>query len=413
MTTADQTVDAAPLIAVIAFLALLATFAWTLFDFRSDVELWARRDLGLRAQLAADALRAPLATQNIRRIGEIGQDLKNRHDLLLTVYSPQGGVFYRVAARAESDVSEAVMSGEYRIELGRSKKSVFLPFYEALVGFALAALVGIVGMFVVFFALYRQRVRIREMAKVEKFRSDFIADVSHEIKTPLTGILGAVEMLGESEKAIGEGEEGGGGDGVRAKLLAMITKESKRLQALVQEILDLARLEREGEKLKRVETDLAALVADVAQRYGVVARADAAPRLQTVFASCDPQLVEQALSNLVENAKRHSGSTDITLTLAAPDPSGLVRLTVEDRGIGIPAEHIPRIFERFHRVDPARAAESGGAGLGLSIVRRIARLHGGDVTCENVLPHGARFTLTLPCAITRGTCACNSRHSTR
>ena len=88
MTTADQTVDAAPLIAVIAFLALLATFAWTLFDFRSDVELWARRDLGLRARLAADALRAPLATQNIRRIGEIGQDLKNRHDLLLTVYSP-------------------------------------------------------------------------------------------------------------------------------------------------------------------------------------------------------------------------------------------------------------------------------------------------------------------------------------
>ena len=413
MTTADQTVDAAPLIAVLAFLALLATFAWTLFDFRSDVELWARRDLGLRARLAADALRAPLATQNIRRIGEIGQDLKNRHDLLLTVYSPQGGVFYRVAARAESDVSEAVMSGEYRIELGRPKKSVFLPFYEALVGFALAAVVGIVGMFVVFFALYRQRVRIREMAKVEKFRSDFIADVSHEIKTPLTGILGAVEMLGESEKAIGEGEEGGGGDGVRAKLLAMITKESKRLQALVQEILDLARLEREGEKLNRVETDLAALVADVAQRYGVEARADAAPRLQTVFASCDPQLVEQALSNLVENAKRHSGSTDITLTLAAPDPSGLVRLIVEDRGIGIPAEHIPRIFERFHRVDPARAAESGGAGLGLSIVRRIARLHGGDVTCENVLPHGARFTLTLPSAIAQGTCACNSRQSTR
>jgi signal transduction histidine kinase len=113
----------------------------------------------------------------------------------------------------------------------------------------------------------------------------------------------------------------------------------------------------------------------------------------------DPQLIEQALSNLVENAQRHSGSTDIAVSLVPSVAKGPVRLIVEDHGVGIPPEHLPQIFERFHRVDPARAAESGGAGLGLSIVRRIARLHGGDVTCENAVPHGARFTLTLPTSV--------------
>lgn len=173
----------------------------------------------------------------------------------------------------------------------------------------------------------------------------------------------------------------------------MIGKESKRLNALVQEILDLARLEREGEKLNDVETDLAALIADLAAKYRTVrALAD-----RPVKVRCDPVLIERAIANLVENAMRHSGSDDITLSLVPPSSPGAgVRIVVEDKGIGIPPEHLNRIFERFHRVDPARAAESGGAGLGLAIVRRIARLHGGDVACENVVPHGARFTISIP-----------------
>ena len=112
-------------------------------------------------------------------------------------------------------------------------------------------------------------------------------------------------------------------------------------------------------------------------------------------ATCDAQLVSQALSNLVENAQRHSGSNEIAVVCGAD--AKRVRLAVEDHGVGIPPGEAGRIFERFHRVDPARAAETGGAGLGLAIVRRIARLHGGDVSYSPVSPRGSRFELSIPC----------------
>ena len=112
------------------------------------------------------------------------------------------------------------------------------------------------------------------------------------------------------------------------------------------------------------------------------------------MATCDPQLVEQAVANLVENAVRHSGSDDIRVSLACA--GGMAEISVEDRGVGVPPEQAERIFERFHRVDPARAAETGGAGLGLAIVRRIARLHGGEARCTPARPRGARFTISIP-----------------
>jgi len=106
---------------------------------------------------------------------------------------------------------------------------------------------------------------------------------------------------------------------------------------------------------------------------------------------CDPQLVQQAVSNLIENAIRHSGSKDVIVSLSAC--GGEARVAVEDHGIGIPPDERERVFERFHRVDAARAAGSGGAGLGLSIVRGIARLHGGEVSLEPASPSGCRFVL--------------------
>jgi len=247
-----------------------------------------------------------------------------------------------------------------------------MPFLGALAVVVLAGLVGVAALGVVFFVLYRQRVRIRELAKTERFRRDFIADVSHEIKTPLTGILGAVDML-ESD----------------SPLVPLIKKESVRLNGLVQSILDLARLEREGDVLNLGEVDLADLVRDVASRYPCVCRAES-----PCVAVCDAQLVSQAVSNLVSNAVRHSGSDDISVSLERSGDNALI--VVEDHGAGIPPKEAERVFERFHRVDPARAAETGGAGLGLAIVRRIARLHGGDVTLAAAKPHGCRFTLSIP-----------------
>ena len=252
-------------------------------------------------------------------------------------------------------------------------------------GVIFAALVGALGMFVVFFALYRQRVRIRELARLERYRREFVADVSHEIKTPLTGILGAAEMIGAAN------------DSARPRLAAMIAKESKRLNALVQQILDLARLDREGVAPERARTDLAGLVREVLEER----RAEAESRgVELVFrgngevlADCDATLVAEAVSNLVGNAIRHSGSPKVEVACAATAHGA--EIAVEDHGVGIPPEHIERVFERFYRVDPARAAESGGAGLGLAIVRRIARLHGGDVRLELVSPHGCRFVFAL------------------
>ena len=366
----------------LAFLGTLLVFGWLLVRFWFDIGTWARRDLRSQAELAAENLYEPLQTQNFRKLTEFHQALEKK-DMILRVRSAQGGWIFHGGYKGAS-VEEYVPCGDFQVGVAIPESRVYAPFYEALVGFILAVLVGVLGMFAVFFVLYRQRVRIRELAKLEKFRREFIADVSHEIKTPLSGILGAVDLLGEA-KGEGEVEQ-------RNVLVSLIKKESKRLNGLVQSILDLARLEREGDALNLVEADLCELVREQAETFKVEFRGGdvSSPRL---LVRCDPQLIEQAVSNLIGNAVRHSGSEEIRVTVER-DGKG-ARIVVEDHGIGIPPEHAARIFERFHRVDPARSAETGGAGLGLAIVRRIARLHGGDVVFSPVNPQGSRFTLSL------------------
>lgn len=370
-------------LAAVAFLGALAVFGWLLNCFWIDIGAWARRDLRSQAELAADSLREPLASQNFRALTGLHTSLEAK-GLILRVRSANGGWIFHGGYKGAT-VEEYVPCGEYSVGVAIREEQVYAPFYEALVGFVLAALIGVLGMFVVFFILYRQRVRIRELAKLEKFRREFIADVSHEIKTPLTGILGAVDMLEGMEV---EKKGGGGQWGV---LLALIRKESKRLNGLVQSILDLARLEREGDVLDVAGFDLEEMLKELAAKYGV--RYDGSDKSENLVVG-DAALILQAVSNLVENAKRHSGTEDIALSLTWLD--GWAHVIVEDHGVGIPPEHAARIFERFHRVDPARAAETGGAGLGLAIVRRIARLHGGEVALTSAKPRGCRFDFSIP-----------------
>ena len=370
-------------LAAVAFLGALAVFGWLLNCFWIDIGTWARRDLRSQAELAADSLREPLASQNFRALTGLHTSLEAK-GLILRVRSANGGWIFHGGYKGAT-VEEYVPCGEYSVGVAIREEQVYAPFYEALVGFVLAALIGVLGMFVVFFILYRQRVRIRELAKLEKFRREFIADVSHEIKTPLTGILGAVDMLEGMEV---EKKDGGGQWGV---LLSLIRKESKRLNGLVQSILDLARLEREGDVLDVAGFDLEEMLKELAAKYGV--RYDGSDKSENLVVG-DAALILQAVSNLVENAKRHSGTEDIALSLTWLD--GWAHVIVEDHGVGIPPEHAARIFERFHRVDPARAAETGGAGLGLAIVRRIARLHGGEVALTSAKPRGCRFDFSIP-----------------
>ena len=370
-------------LAAVAFLGALAVFGWWLNCFWIDIGTWARRDLRSQAELAAGSLREPLASQHFRALTGLHTSLEAK-GLILRVRSANGGWIFHGGYKGAT-VEEYVPCGEYSVGVAIREEQVYAPFYEALVGFVLAALVGVPGLFVVFFILYRQRVRIRELAKLEKFRREFIADVSHEIKTPLTGILGAVDMLEGMEV---EKKDGGGQWGV---LLALIRKESKRLNGLVQSILDLARLEREGDVLDVAGFDLEEMLKELAAKYGV--RYDGSDKSENLVVG-DAALILQAVSNLVENAKRHSGTEDIALSLTWLD--GWAHVIVEDHGVGIPPEHAARIFERFHRVDPARAAETGGAGLGLAIVRRIARLHGGEVALTPAKPRGCRFDFSIP-----------------
>ena len=373
----------ATVVAAAAFAAVIAAFAAQVVSFGRDVERWARRDLKTQAELTAAGLAAPLRTQDFRRLREVAAALELK-GLVLRVRSPGGGVLYD-GGRGEPMLEESAEAGEHSVAVAIRREQVFEPFRRAVALFALAALVGVLGMFVVFFALYRQRVRIRELARLERYRREFVADVSHEIKTPLTGILGAAEMIGEAD------------DSSRPRLAAMIAKESKRLNALVQQILDLARLDREGAAPERARTDLAGLVREVLEERRAEAESCGVELVfrgnGEVFADCDANLVAEAVSNLVGNAIRHSCSPKVEVACAATARGA--EIAVEDHGVGIPPEHAERVFERFHRVDPARAAESGGAGLGLAIVRRIARLHGGDVRLEPVSPHGCRFVLGL------------------
>ena len=372
-------------LAAVALIAVAAAFVYELLSYQTAVVGWAKGDLESRARLAAASLAEPLRTQNMRELHRLGDEFIS-NGMRLRVTGVHGGIGMVFDTHRDADkgylFSGRHASGDHDVILGLPLSRVTAPFRRAVLGFALAGLVGVAGVLLFFFVTYRQRVRIRELAKLEKFRREFIADVSHEIKTPLSGILGAVDLLGEVKV---EGEQ-------RKVLLSLIRKESRRLNGLVQSILDLARLEREGDVLNLAETDLDELVRGLAEKFKVEFRGGdvSSPRF---LVRCDPQLIEQAVSNLIGNAVRHSGSEEILVTVEGNEK--MARVVVEDHGVGIPPEHAARIFERFHRVDPARAAETGGAGLGLAIVRRIARLHGGDVVFSPVHPQGAKFTLAF------------------
>jgi len=380
----------APASVAIGLAGFIATFVIEQDAFKNAVVGWAERDLKVRTQLAASTLRDPLATSDFRRLHEFSDECES-DGVRLVVLSGSRGVFFdslRSGTTGPASMYETAPCGEFQVRLGLPLERVLAPFNRAKTGFILAGFVGAAGVLLVFFFTYRQSVRIRELARLERFRRDFIADVSHEVKTPLTGILGAVDLLGDCAEER------------RGELLEMVRRESVRLNDLAQNILDLARLEREDQVLEKAE----ALPTDIVQEAldGLLQKASAAGvSLENRVSSsagerpilCDPRLVSQALSNLVENAIRHSGSPDVVVSLE--DSRREVRFVVEDHGKGIPAEHAKRVFERFHRVDPARSAV-GGAGLGLAIVRRIARLHGGDIALFGASPRGCRFVLTIP-----------------
>ncbi len=230
--------------------------------------------------------------------------------------------------------------------------------------------------------------------RLEQVRRDFVANVSHELRTPLTIVGGYAETLvDDSDMPIGN----------RQAFLQTILSNTRRMQRIVDDLLDLSRIESGGWRPNPVWSRIPDVVADVmlavkpaAAAKAVVVRADIAADAEEVLA--DPTALRQVLGNLVENAVRHTAEG--TVKVVARRDGETITLAVTDTGIGIPADHLPRIFERFYRVDPARSREQGGTGLGLAIVRHLVEAHGGNVTAESEAGVGTTITTTWPVPVT-------------
>ncbi|MCB0907893.1 MAG: two-component sensor histidine kinase [Nocardioidaceae bacterium] len=230
--------------------------------------------------------------------------------------------------------------------------------------------------------------RTRER-RLEAVRRDFVANVSHELKTP----VGAVQLLAEASR--------GAADDPQAveKFSKRILKETKRLSRLVQQIIDLSRLQGDDPLESPMTVSIDKVVEAAVDTSFIDAEARAIEMTVQGEAglevSGNEEQVTAAVSNLVANAVAYSpeGSSVTVQTSSTPNE---VNIAVIDKGIGIPAREIDRIFERFYRVDPARHRSTGGTGLGLSIVKHIAATHGGDVTVWSVEGQGSTFTLVLP-----------------
>ncbi len=235
---------------------------------------------------------------------------------------------------------------------------------------------------------------VDELRAAERMRRDLVGNISHDLRSPLTAVQGSLETLALKDGQLTPPE--------RQRFLAVGLRNTASLKRLVEELFELARLDARQVTVKAEQVQIAELAQDVvlklaprAQEAGVTVTVR--PRGDVTFVSCDVGMIERVLTNLVDNALRHTpagGSVRLDL-----DPAqGGVRITVSDTGEGIAAEDLPHVFERFYRADRSRGRASGGAGLGLAIARHIVELHGGCLSVESAPGEGARFSFVLPAA---------------
>lgn len=233
---------------------------------------------------------------------------------------------------------------------------------------------------------------VTQLRRLENMRQDFVANVSHEIKTPLTAIKGFVETLLQGKVDNTEESE---------RFLGIIQKHVDRLNSIVEDLLTLSRIEQED---KRQELNFQQVkINDIFQAVIQLYRPKADERQIRIDLDCkkdttglfDPALIEQAIANLLDNALKYSKPQSTVLLKSHQENSNVV-ISVQDHGSGIAQKHLPRLFERFYRVDKARSRKEGGTGLGLAIVKHIAQAHGGHVAVESKLGEGSCFRIHLP-----------------
>lgn len=230
---------------------------------------------------------------------------------------------------------------------------------------------------------------LTETERVEKTRRDFIANVSHELRTPLTSIQGYTETLLDTTSDNGHVHE----------FLEIVRKNAARMSRLTEDLLTLARVE-SGETRFEVEPATPAeLLEDAMESFLEIGRSQGIElsigELVPTPVNADREAIHQVFSNLIENAMKYAASGG-SIVLGARASERGVEFYVRDFGPGIPSEHLPRLFERFYRVDKARSRESGGTGLGLAIAKHIVLAHSGTIRAESELNHGSVFLFTLP-----------------
>lgn len=238
-------------------------------------------------------------------------------------------------------------------------------------------------------------VDVTEFRRLEIVRRDFVANVSHELKTPLTSIRGYAETLLSDEELPAQS---------RNQFLSIIQKNTYRIQRIVDDLLDLSRLQSGGWQPELQDVDVVALVEDVwsgcesGHRKSIDFAVDAQPG---IYLLADSGGLRQVFTNLFDNAIRYTperGSIRVAIETDNASNGRLANISVTDSGTGIAREALPRIFERFYRVDPARSRAEGGTGLGLSIVKHLVERMDGEIFAESELGKGTTIRFTLPVA---------------
>jgi two-component system phosphate regulon sensor histidine kinase PhoR len=233
-----------------------------------------------------------------------------------------------------------------------------------------------------------------EAHAAEKMRVDFVANASHELRTPLATLVGYSETLREQDAALDPA--------TRARFTAIIHDEAVRMKGLVEDLISLSRIEGERFSTPRDRLNLRQLLEQVrescrraAEERSCDIRIDAAQTIPPIAG--DRAQILQLCDNIVSNALRY-GRHGTVVSVSIASAGSMVRLSVTDQGEGIAAEHIPRLTERFYRVDPSRSRGLGGTGLGLSIVKHIVERHRGRLDISSVVGEGTCVTVHLPAA---------------
>lgn len=233
---------------------------------------------------------------------------------------------------------------------------------------------------------------ITRLRKLENLRRDFVANVSHELKTPITSIKGFVETLMESSTMSADESQ---------RFLQIIARQANRLHAIIEDLLKLSRIEQESERgeiileLERLIDVLQAAITSCELKASVKQIKITLRCPDVIQARINAPLLEQAIVNLIENAIKYS-EAETEIVVSAEISGNLLLITVRDHGSGIAREHLHRLFERFYTVDKARSRAQGGTGLGLAIVKHIVLSHAGNISVQSEIGQGSVFTISLP-----------------